>query len=423
MPEGTVPLLIALIVLILMSGFFSSTETAYSCCSRIKLRSWISNGNKKAKKVLELAEENYDNLITTLLVGNNIVNLTAATLSTILFAKLLANSNVDSSFISTVVITVVVLIFGEITPKFMAKSMPEKMAMFYYNLIMPFYYLFYPVNLLFKGWKWILSKIFRFKTEDVITEDEIMTVVEEAEEDGTIREEETNLIRSVIEFDDVEVGDILVPRVNIVAVDVDSSMEDIKKVFDKEGYSRLPVYKNSIDTIIGTIHEKDFYKAYLKGAKSLNDILQKALYTTEHAKISKLLKQLQNKKVHMAVVLDEYGGTLGIITLEDILEELVGEIWDEHDQEINYIKEIGENQYIAEGNARISDVFEFFGIDEEENDADSTTLSGWLIENLGEIPRSGIKFDFKNLTFQVIKSTVKRVLQVKITVSQETEEE
>lgn len=422
MPEGTVPLLIAIIFLVLLSSFFSSTETAYSCCSRIKLRSWISNGNKKAKKVLDLAEDNYDNLITTLLVGNNVVNLTAATLSTVFFAKLLANSNVDSSFISTLVITLAVLIFGEITPKFMAKSMPEKMAMFSYNLIMPFYYLFYPVNLLFKGWKWLLRKIFRFKTEDVITEDEIMTVVEEAEEDGTLREEETNLIRSVIEFDDVEVGDILVPRVNIVSVDVDSSMEDIKKVFDKEGYSRLPVYKNSIDTIIGTIHEKDFYKAYLKGSKNLNDILQNALYTTEHAKISKLLKQLQNKKVHMAVVLDEYGGTLGVITLEDILEELVGEIWDEHDQEINYIKEIGENQFVAEGNARISDVFEFFGIDEEEDNSDSATLSGWLIENLGEIPRTGIKFDFKHLTFQVIKSNVKRILQVKITVSQEKEE-
>ncbi len=423
MPEGTVPLLIALIVLILLSGFFSSTETAYSCANRIKLRTWVGNGNKRAKKVLWLAEDNYDNLISTILVGNNIVNLTAATLGTIFFAKILASTNVDYNLISTIAITVAVLILGEITPKFIAKSVPEKMAMLYYPLIMPFYYLFYPFNLLFKGWKWLLSKIFRFKTEDVVTEDEIMTVVEEAEEDGTIREDETNLIRSVIEFDDVEVGDILVPRVNIVAVDINSSMEDIKKIFNREGYSRIPVYKDSIDTIIGTIHEKDFYKAYLKGAKNINEILQNALYTTEHAKISKLLKQLQKQKVHIAVVLDEYGGTLGLVTLEDILEELVGEIWDEHDQEINYIKKIEENLYLAEGNAHLSDVFEYFGLEDEVDNFEANTLSGWVIEKLGEIPRTGKKFNFNNLDIEVTKSTVKRVLQVKITVNEKIDEE
>jgi CBS domain containing-hemolysin-like protein len=288
---------------------------------------------------------------------------------------------------------------------------------------MPFYYLFYPVNLLFKGWKWLLSKIFRFKTEDVVTEDEIMTVVEEAEEDGTIREDETNLIRSVIEFDDVEVGDVLVPRVNIVSIDVDSSMEEIKEVFVREGYSRLPVYKDSIDTIIGTIHEKDFYKAYLKGTNNINDILQNALYTTEHAKISKLLKQLQKQKVHIAVVLDEYGGTLGIVTLEDILEELVGEIWDEHDQEINYIKPLEENLFVVEGNAPIADVFEYFELENEEDNFEANTLSGWVIESLGEIPRTGKKFDFKHLSIEVLKSTVKRILQVKITVNDKIEEE
>ncbi len=423
MPEGTVPLLIALIVLILLSGFFSSTETAYSCANRIKLRAWVGNGNKRAKKALWLAEDNYDNLISTILVGNNIVNLTAATHGTIFFADVLASTSVDYNLISTIAITIAVLIFGEITPKFIAKAIPEKMTMLYYPLIMPFYYIFYPVNFLFKGWKWLLSKIFRFKTEDVVTEDEIMTVVEEAEEDGTIREDETNLIRSVIEFDDVEVGDILVPRVNIVAVEVNASMEDIKKIFNREGYSRIPVYKDSIDTIIGTIHEKDFYKAYLKGAKNINDILQNALYTTEHAKISKLLKQLQKQKVHIAVDLDEYGGTLGLVTLEDILEELVGEIWDEHDQEINYIKKIEENLYLAEGNAYLTDVLEYFGLEDEADNFEANTLSGWVIEKLGEIPRTGKKFDFNNLDFEVTKSTVKRVLQVKITVNEKIDEE
>ncbi len=324
MPDGSVPLLIAIIILILFSAFFSSTETAYSCSSRIKLRSLASSGNKRAEKTLTLAEEKYGNLISTILVGNNIVNLTAATLSTLFFAKVVTEGSIDASLLSTIVITLAVLIFGEITPKFLAKSAPEKTAMSFYPVVIFFYYLFYPVNLLFAGWKRLLGKIFRIKNDEVITEEEIMTVVEEAEEDGTLKEEETDLIRSVIEFDDLEAGDVLVPRVNVAAVDISDSMEEVKNTFLKEGYSRLPVYKESIDTVVGTIHQKDFFAAYLNGTQSIADILQPIILTTEHVKISALLKQMQKKKTHIAVVLDEYGGTLGLITLEDILEELVG---------------------------------------------------------------------------------------------------
>ncbi len=414
-PSFPTGMLIAIIVLIFLSGFFSSTETAYSCSSRIKLRSLSSDGNKRAKKVLDVAENKFDKLISTILVGNNIVNLTASTLSTLFFAKILIGKNVDSAVISTIFITVAVLIFGEITPKFIAKSSPEKFAMLIHPMAMFFFYLFTPINLVFSGWKWLISKIFRLKTEDIITEDEIMTIVEEAEEDGTLKEEETQLIRSVIEFDDLEVGDILVPRVNIVSVDIADSMEEIRKVFDKESYSRLPVYKDSIDTIIGTIHQKDFYNAYLKGKKGIDGIMQNAYYTTEHVKISALLKNLQKNKVHIAVVLDEYGGTLGIVTLEDILEELVGEIWDEHDEVINYFKEIDQTTFIVDGRASLFDMFEYFDIDSDENVFETSTVSGWVIEMLGEIPTSGAKFDFLNLSIEVQKSTVKRVLTVKIT--------
>ena len=422
MPDGSVPRLIAIIVLIILSAFFSSTETAYSCASRMKLRTLVSNGNKRAKQVLNLAETNFDKLISTLLVGNNIVNLSATTLATIFFADILRNTNVDSALISTIVMTVVVLIFGEITPKFIAKIYPEKFAMAFYPIVIFFYYVLYIFNFAFSGWKWLIAKIFRFKNDNVITEDEVLTVVEEAEEDGTLKEEETRLIRSVIEFDDLEVGDILVPRVNIVAVEVQSPMEDIRRVFDEEGYSRILVYKDTIDTVIGTIHEKDFFNAYLAGKKNIDGILQNAFYTTEHAKISNLLKQLQKKKVHIAVVLDEYGGTLGLITLEDILEELVGEIWDEHDEEINYFKKVSDTVYLVDGNAPLSDTFEYFGLKVENDQFDANTLSGWIIENMGEIPHAGGKFEFENLVFEVTKSTVKRVLQVKVTVKEETEE-
>ena len=272
----------------------------------------------------------------------------------------------------------------------------------------------------------MLSKVFRLKNAEIVTEDEIMTIVEEAEEDGTLGTEETQLIRSVIEFDDLEVGDILVPRVNIVGVDIASSMEDIRKVFNREGYSRVPVYKDSIDTIIGTIHEKDFFNAYLNGKKGIDGIMQNAFYTTEHAKISDLLRQLQKKKVHIAVVLDEYGGTLGLVTLEDILEELVGEIYDEHDEIINYYKQLSSDTFLIDGNAPLDDTFEYLGLPKNEDEEfEAITVSGWIIELLGEIPKAGEKLTHKNLDVEVLKSTVKKILQVKIVVNplEETEEE
>lgn len=425
-PTFNTGIFIAIVVLVIMSGFFSSTETAYSCANRIKLRTLVSSGDKRAKKVLELAETNYDRFISTVLIGNNIVNLSASTLATIFFASLIASES-TSALVSTAAMTVAVLIFGEITPKFIAKTYPEKLAMAFYPLIKFFYYVFTPLNLIFGAWKWLLSKVFRFKSTDIVTEDEIMTIVEEAEEDGTLKTEETKLIRSVIEFDDLEVGDILVPRVNVVAVNIEDSMDDIRKIFDNEGYSRILVYKDSIDTIIGAIHQKDFYAAYLKGKKGVDGILQNAYFTTEHAKISDLLRQLQKKKIHIAVVLDEYGGTLGIVTMEDIIEELVGEIYDEHDEEVNHFKQLSDNVFVVDGNTNISDTFEFFSLSEDEN-VESNTVSGWVIEMAGEIPPAGKKLEYLNLDIEVMKSTVRKVLQVKITVTdreitQQTEEE
>ena len=423
MPDGSVPLLIALVILIILSAFFSSTETAYSCANRIKLRSLASQGNKKAQKVLDLAENKYDRLISTVLIGNNIVNITATTLATIFFAKIFVDNPSTANVVSTVVMTLAVLIFGEITPKLIAKTYPEKLAMSFYPLIKAIYYLLFLLNLIFSGWKWLVSKIFRFKDDDVVTEAEIITMVEEAEEDGTLKTEETQLIRSVIEFDDLEVGDILVPRVNIVAVDSEASMDEIKQIFAKEGYSRLPVYKDTIDTIIGTIHEKDFFTAYLNGKKGIDGIMQNAFYTTEHAKISDLLKILQKKKVHIAVVLDEYGGTLGILTLEDILEELVGEIYDEHDEIINYFKDLDQNTTLVDGNALLSDAFEKFELENDADLFDANTMSGWVIEYLGLIPHAGYQFDYKNLSIEVLKSTVKRVLQIKVVVNEKVDDD
>ena len=421
MPDGSVQLLVALIILILFSGFFSATETAFSCANKIKLRTLASNGNKRATKVLVLAEENFDMLISTILVGNNIVNISAATISTLLFALLIKNPKIDSSFVSTAVTTVVVLIFGEITPKFIAKTYPEKLAMLFYPIIRFFTYIFKPINIIFSGWKKFISVVFKLKNEEIITEEEIITIVEEAKEDGTLKQEETELIKSVIEFDDQEVENIYTPRVNLVAVDINSSMEDIQKVFQTTKFSRLPVYLETIDQIIGTIHQSDFYSLLFTKATSIKSILKEPYFTTSHTKISKLLNQLQKNKTHMAIVLDEYGGTLGIVTMEDILEELVGEIWDEHDVEIaHYFKE-DDTTYIVNGNAPTDIIFELFNHQDEKDNFEANTVSGWILEYLGEIPISGTTFKFKNLQIDILQSTVKKINKVRISLLEENE--
>lgn len=415
MPAGSVSLLISLIILIILSGFFSATETAYSCASKIKLRTLFTNGNKRAGKVLDLAENRFDNLLSTILLGNNIVNLSASAIATILFAKLLINPAIDSAVISTAVVTVAVLIFGEITPKYIAKTYPEKIAMVFYPFIICFYYILYPFNLLLSGWQWLVGKIFGIKKDEVITEDEIMTFVEEAEEDGTLKENETKLIKSVIEFDDLEVGDIFTPRVNMTAVEIHQNLDEILKAFQTSGHSRLPVYKESIDSITGIIHIKDFYRLYTEKNGSLYDIVQEVHFTTEHTKISKLLKNLQNKRSQLAIVMDEYGGTSGIVTIEDIIEELVGEIYDEHDEKITLHRKISDSHYIFDGNAPLGNAFEVLGIDPEKaEDYDANTVSGWVIELLGEIPVNGKKFDFENFTVEVLKSTVRKVLRIQV---------
>lgn len=420
MPDGSLPLLIALIVLVILSAFFSATETAYTSLNTIKLKS-LSQKDKKFKRVLDLYEK-YDKLLTTILIGNNIVNLTASSLALIFFTLVLKDGSIlDPSVISTAVITIAVLLFGEITPKFIAKAYPDKLAAFFLPFITLCYYLFYPLNLLLGLYKKLISLMFKLDREESITDDELITIVNEAEEDGTLKEDESDLIRSAIEFDDLEVKDILVPRINVVSVSVDATKQEVKKIFDSERYSRIPVYKDTVDSIIGFIHEKDFYRNYFKQDFSLKDIMQKVVSVVEHTKISDLLKKLQAKKVHMAVVLDEYGGTAGIVTVEDIIEELVGEIYDEYDEESEPIKKIEENVYIVSGGLELDKFFEEFDL-LDDDEYDSNTVSGFITEILGELPITGKEFDYKNLHVEVTKTTVKKVLEVKVIVLENYEE-
>ena len=403
---------IILVILLILSAFFSATETAFTSLNRTRLKLLADDGKKSAKKALKHAD-NYDRLLYTILIGNNIVNLTLATISTLLFSSIITNSESLSATLSTIISTIAVLIFGEITPKTLAKEFPEKVAMFVAPIMDFFTIILYPLNLVFTGWKLLLKKIFKFKSEDVITEQELLTYVEEANEDGTLDNNETELISSAIEFNDAEVGDILVPRVNVIAVEENTPMKDIRLVFSEHGFSRLPVYRGSIDTIIGMIHEKDFYAAYTSGATDIKGIVTSMALATEHMKISDLLRSMQKQKVHMATVVDEYGGTLGIVTLEDILEELVGEIWDEHDEVVDYFTKLDDEHYLVDGNAELSEFFEIFS-QEEDEESDSNTVSGWIIERSGDIPPIGYTFDYNNLTVTVTKRTLKKVLEVKV---------
>ena len=322
MGDGSTIKLIVIFFCLVMSAIFSATETAFLSFNRVRMKTMASDGDKRAQRVMKLADD-YDALLSTILIGNNIVNILLASMATLLFVEWFPSNGAG---ISTAVSTVVVLIFGEVSPKSIAKESPDSFAKFIAPFIGTLKTLFTPVNFLFRQWKRLLAKIFKFSGDTAMTGDELITIVDEAEHDGGIGEQEGELIRSAIEFDDVEAADIITPRVDIVAVPEDATMDEIAEVFHESGYSRLPVYKNSIDDIIGVLHEKDFYHMRQNGGGDIASVLGKALNVPCHIKISKLLSCFQREKAHMAVVLDDYGGTMGIATLEDVLEELVGEV-------------------------------------------------------------------------------------------------
>ena len=416
------PLSIVIAILILLSGFFSGTETAFSCANKIKLKSMATLGKKNAKAVASFADEKYDKLVTAILVGNNIVNLTASALGTILFGILIADANIATT-VSTAVLTVVVLLFGEITPKYLASVYPEKFCFFFYPLMQLFYWLLMPVCKVFDGYKALLKKIFKLKKDATVTDEELLSLVDEAEEDGTLKEDESELVRSALEFDDLKVEDILVPRVDVSAVNVEFTMEEIRDIFKKTGYSRLPVYRETIDSVIGLIHQREFFEGYLQGEKNIENLVQDIVFTTEYTRISALLKQLQKSKIHMAAVSDEYGGLVGIVTLEDILEELVGEIWDEHDEEEVLFGKIDEMEYWVDGKCSLSEFFTIYEMDGEEEKFESNTVGGWATEKYGGIPPIGEIIRYQYLEIKVVKATKQKVLKVRAKKTEEYFEE
>lgn len=408
-----------MILLVFLSAFFSSAETAFTSVNRVRLHTLEANGSKWAKRVGKMID-NYDKLITTILIGNNIVNIVASSLATVLFVSLIADSSTAVT-LSTVVMTLAVLVFGEITPKTIAKEHPEGFCRMFVGILLCLEIIFFPLTFLFSQWKKLLLKVFKFKKSPGITEDELLTYVETAQSEGGIDEHESELIRSAIEFEDLDVGDIMVHRVGVVAVSETESMEDVAKKFRENGYSRMPVYSGSIDTVIGIIHEKDFLIASLDGADNFHACIQNTVCVSKNMKISAALRMMQKGKIHMAIVVDEYGGTSGIVTMEDILEELVGEIYDEHDEVEEFIKKTDDGVFIVNGNASLLDAFEYIGIDVKE-EFESSSIGGWVTEQMEKIPVAGESFDYNNLHITVTRSTQKRVAEVKISINKEQEE-
>lgn len=409
-PNNITAYIIALIILIFLSAFFSASETAFSSINKARLKVKAQDGGKSAKLALDLVEK-FDKVLFTLLVGNNIVNISASTICTLMFIHLW--NNPASPTVATIVLTVVVLIFGEIFPKLIGRSEPEKFAIVVAPILNFFIVILFPICIVFTGLKKVFTKVFKLKNDATITDDELRTIVEEANEEGSLEDEESELISNAIDFNDCEVGEILVPRVNVVAVPIDMPMPKIKAIFKKNAYSRLPVFDGTIDKILGMIHEKDFMEAFDRGDKSINGIIKKTALATEHMRISTLLKSMQKSKVHLAVVIDEYGGTLGIVTLEDILEELVGEIWDEHDEVVQYFEKLDDKNYRIDGDASLSDFLELFSITDKD-EFDSQTVSGWVIEKLGDLPKKNDSFIFENLRIIVTRCSQKRVYEIKV---------
>lgn len=405
-------MLVIIIICVIMSAYFSATETAFNTFNRIRMKGYAEKGNKRAQRVLKLAD-NYDKLISTILVGNNIVNIAAASLTTLFFAGVFKDVSAITedlnATISTAVMTVVMLTFGEITPKSLAKQFPEKFSMFSAPIIYFFHIILTPITFIFGQLQKLLSKIFKKDEDSGMTEEELISIIEEAEEEGNIDEEESSLIKSAIEFNDLEVGDIFTPRIDITAVENDVSKEELERIFSESGYSRIPIYEGDLDNITGIIYYKDFFTTVYKRSAPISDIVKPVIYVTKSMKINDLLKELQEKQLHLAVVTDEYGSTAGIVTLEDILEEIVGEIWDEHDEIIEEIKCVGEKEYIVSGMANIEKLFDELEIDVEEDEIDSTTVNGWAMDTLGRIPEEGDSFEALGLTVRVLKMDGRRI--------------
>ena len=414
--------LIAIILLTLCSTFFSATETAFSSASKIKLKNMAADDNKRAAQALKLAED-FDRLITAVLVGNTIANIVMTSVATVYGIKTWGDR--IGPTIATVIVTLLILTLGEISPKIIAREYAEEVALFLTPMVRALIFILRPLTIVFEGLKVFLKKVFGRKQEPEFSEDELLTIVEEAEAGGAIGEEQSELIANAIEFNDTEAIDVLTPRVDIVAIERGTPVAEIKNVFRESGLSRLPVYEDDLDNIIGVINQKDLYNNNVKSIKETESIIKPVAYVSENLKASVLLKKMQAKRTHIAIVVDEYGGTTGLVTLEDIIEEIVGDIYDEHDAvQLREVRPSGKDAYLVAGGANLEDFFDMF---DEEIECDATTVNGWVMIELDRLPKVGDTFEYesrhKKFHVKVTKADSRRALMTRIRVTDKPEDE
>lgn len=415
------PYIISIVFLLVLSGIFSATETAFTSVNKIKMKSLASDDNVSAELVLEITE-NFDKFLTTILIGNNIANIATTSIATVMFIKLYGHYGAT---ISTIVVTVLVLVFGEISPKNIAKDKAEGISLFMAPAVKVLMILFTPLNWIFGMWKRIVDKIFKISTEHGYTEDELKTIVEEAKTGGNIGEYQSELITNAIEFEDLEAIDIITPRIDIIAIELGTPNEEIAKLFKSTGLSRLPVFEDDLDNIIGILNQKDFHNYVVGEGKSVNLYIKPVAYVAESIKASILLKKMQAKATHMAIIVDEYGGTTGLVTMEDIIEELVGKIYDEHDTvEMREVTDLIDGSYSVAGGANVEKFFELQG---EDIDIDATTVNGWAMIELDHIPKVGDAFEYESkrklFKVRVTRADAKRALRLHIRVEDKPDED
>lgn len=407
-------------ILIVFSAIFSATETAFSSVNKIRLKNLAASGNKKAKRVIGITER-FDKALTAILVGNNIVNIASTSIATAAFTRILGAGSVG---IATAVMTVAVLIFGEVIPKSLASEHAEGFSMFMATPLSVLITVLTPVIFLFSCLKRFVSKLIGSKSnQPSVTEEELIYLVEEIGGEGVLEEQESNLVRSALEFDEIRIEEILVPRVNIVAVSLHEDIEKIKEVFLNESYSRLPVYDKNIDEIVGVIRQPDFFALYLSGERDISKIMKKPLYISEHKKISEILMVMQKSKMHMAIVVDQYGGTEGIVTLEDIIEELVGEIYDESDDEDRSFVKLSEDSCEVSGDYSITDMLEHMDLPNDLIDTDCNSVGGWFMDLAEKIPEIDDKVVCGIFTLTALDADEMRVKRIAVKIDADTEKE
>ena len=414
--------ILIIVVLVIFSAVFSATETAFSSVNRIRLKNLASNGNSRAAIALDVLEK-FDKALTAILIGNNVVNIASSSLATVVFMKYLGEGSVG---VATAVMTVTVLIFGEITPKGLAKEHAEGFVLFMAPILAGFMFIITPVVMPFLWLKRGVSKLFgSADKQPTMTEDELKYIIDEIQDEGVLEQQESDLVRSALEFDEKTVGEILVPRVNITGVDVNDNLDDIKQAFIESNYSRLPVFEDSIDNIIGVLLLGVFYKLYLEGGSDIRPILMEPAHLIEHTRVSQALKTMQKEKMHMAVVHDEYGGTQGIVTLEDIIEELVGEIYDESDTEDEqiYFKQISENEYEVDAEMSIYDMLERMELPGGFIESEMASLGGYVMELAGEIPQANEVVSDDKVDLTVLESDEHKIYRVKVKLREETKQD